>query len=390
MHDDTRVVRLGRHPEAFHGAVNPPVYHVSTILSETVEELEERGRATEVARHTSYGRKGNPTSWALEDAIAELEGGFACLTFPSGIAAVGNALLAFLNAGDHLLMVDSVYGPTRDFCNKYLTRFGVETTFYDPCIGSKIRELIRTNTKLLFLESPGSQTFEVQDVPTLSTIAHAHDLVVMMDNTWGTPLFFKAFQHGVDVSIQAGTKYIVGHADVSLGTVTTTREFWPVLQDAAWQLGQCSGPDDLYLAQRGLRTMSVRLSRHQQSAIEIAGWLQKQPEIKRVLYPALTSDPGYSIWQRDFFGASGLFGVELHPCDPRGIKQMLNGMELFGMGYSWGGYESLILPTNPRSMRTASPWRYEGPLLRLHIGLEALDDLRSDLEAGLKRLREAS
>lgn len=390
MHDDTRVVRLGRHPEAFHGAVNPPVYHVSTILSETVEELEERGRATEVARHTYYGRKGNPTSWALEDAIAELEGGFACLTFPSGIAAVGNALLAFLKAGDHLLMVDSVYGPTRDFCNKYLARFGVETTFYDPCIGSEIRELIRPNTKLLFVESPGSQTFEVQDVPTLSTIAHAHDLVVMMDNTWGTPLFFKAFQHGVDVSIQAGTKYIVGHSDVSLGTVTTTREFWPVLKDAAWQLGQCSGPDDLYLAQRGLRTMSVRLSRHQQSAIEIADWLQKQPEIKRVLYPALPSDPGYSIWQRDFLGASGLFGVELHPSDPRGIKQMLNGMELFGMGYSWGGYESLILPTNPRSMRTASPWRYEGPLLRLHIGLEALDDLRSDLEAGLKRLREAS
>ena len=390
MHDDTRVVRSGRHPESFHGAVNPPVYHVSTILSETVEELEERGRATEVARHTSYGRKGNPTSWALEDAIAELEGGFACLTFPSGIAAVGNALLAFLNAGDHLLMVDSVYGPTRDFCNKYLVRFGVETTFYDPCIGSEISELIRPNTKLLFLESPGSQTFEVQDVPTLSTIAHAHDLVVMMDNTWGTPLFFKAFRHGVDVSIQAGTKYIVGHSDVSLGTVTTTREFWQILKDAAWQLGQCSGPDDLYLAQRGLRTLSVRLSRHQQSAMEIAGWLQKQPEIKQVLYPALPSDPGYSIWQRDFLGATGLFGVELHPCDPRGIKQMLNGMELFGMGYSWGGFESLIIPTNPKSMRTASPWRFEGPLLRLHIGLEALDDLRSDLEAGLKRLREAS
>jgi cystathionine beta-lyase len=250
--------------------------------------------------------------------------------------------------------------------------------------------LIRPNTKLLFLESPGSQTFEVQDVPTLSTIAHAHDLVVMMDNTWGTPLFFKAFQNGVDVSIQAGTKYIVGHSDVSLGTVTTTRQFWPILKDAAWQLGQCSRPDDLYLAQRGLRTISVRLSRHQQSALDIAGWLQKQPEIKRVLYPALPSDPGYSIWQRDFLGASGLFGVELHPCAPRGIKQMLNGMELFGMGYSWGGFESLIIPTNPKSMRTASHWRFEGPLLRLHIGLEALDDLRSDLEAGLKRLREAS
>lgn len=388
MHTDTRIIRTGRHPEANHGVVNPPVYHASTILSETVEELEERGRPQELQRQTFYGRKGTPTSWALEDAVAELEGGFATLTYPSGIAAIGNALLAFLQAGDHVLMTDSTYAPTRDFCNKYLKRFGIETTFYDPCIGEEIRQLIQPNTKVLFLESPGSQTFEVQDVPTLAAIAHAHQLVVMLDNTWATPLFFQAFQHGVDVSIQAGTKYLVGHSDVSLGTVTTTRDLWPTLRDATWQLGQCCGPDDLYLAQRGLRTMSVRLRRHQESTLLLAEWLTRQPEVKRVLYPALKGDPGHAIWQRDFQGASGLFGVELHPCDPRGVREMLNGMELFGMGYSWGGYESLILPTNPKSYRTASEWKFEGPLLRLHIGLEAPEDLRADLEAALKRLRE--
>ncbi len=390
MHDDTRIIRAGRHPEQNHGVVNPPVYHASTILSETVEELEERGRSGELQRHTSYGRKGTPTSWALEDAVADLEGGFGTMTYPSGIGAIGNALLAFLRAGDHLLMTDSAYAPTRDFCDKFLSRFQIETTYYDPCIGEDIRELIRPNTRVLFTESPGSQTFEVQDLPTLIGVAHAHQLLVMLDNTWATPLYFKAFQHGVDVSIQAGTKYLVGHSDVSLGTVTTTRELWPQLRDSTWQLGQCVGPDDLYLAQRGLRTLAVRLRQHQASTLEIASWLERQPEVKQVMYPALASDPGHEIWKRDFQGASGLFGVELHPCDQRAVRLMLNHMELFGMGYSWGGYESLILPVNPRHLRTASTWRFQGPLLRLHIGLEALSDLRADLEAGLQRLREAS
>lgn len=312
------------------------------------------------------------------------------MAFPSGLAAIAAALTAFLKAGDHLLMTDSTYGPTRELCDGFLQRFGVTTTYYDPQISAAdLKALIQPNTTVLFTESPGSQTFEVQDIPALAEVAHAHGLKVLMDNTWGTPLYFRSFEHGVDVSIHAGTKYIVGHSDAMLGLVVTTEETWGTLRETAWQWGQCAGPDDLYLGQRGLRTMAVRLKQHQANATAVAEWLQAQPAVKQVLYPALPGAPGHELWKRDFLGASGLFGVELHPVAEQAVPALLDHMELFHMGFSWGGYESLILATHPRSMRTASPWVFEGPLLRLHIGLENPEDLIADLQAGLKRLQHA-
>ncbi len=391
LHPETRTVLAGRDPQAYGGTVNPPVYRASTILSHTVAELKERGQARVDDRQLMfYGRKGTPTSWALENAVADLEGGHRSMAFPSGLAAIAAALTAFLKAGDHLLMTDSTYGPTREFCEGFLKRYGVTTTYYDPQINaSDLKALIQPNTAVLFTESPGSQTFEVQDIPALAEVAHAHGLKVLMDNTWGTPLYFRSFEHGVDVSIHAGTKYIVGHSDAMLGLVVTTEETWGALRETAWQWGQCAGPDDLYLGQRGLRTMAVRLKQHQLNATAVAEWLQEQPQVKQVLYPALPGAPGHDLWKRDFLGASGLFGVELHPASESAVTALLDDMELFHMGYSWGGYESLILATNPRSMRTASPWVFNGPLLRLHIGLENPADLIADLQAGLQRLQRA-
>jgi cystathionine beta-lyase len=390
LHPDTQVVVAGRDPQAYGGTVNPPVYHASTILSHTVEELEQRGRwKNEDAQEMFYGRKGTPTSWALENAVAALEGGYRSMAFSSGLAAIAGALTAFLKAGDHLLMTDSAYGPTREFCDGFLRRFGVETTYYDPLIGSGIRNLLRPNTTVVFTETPGSQTFEVQDIPAIAEATHRHGARLLLDNTWATPLLFRSFVHGVDVSIHAGTKYIVGHSDAMLGLVVTNEECWGPLRQNGWEWGQCSGPDDLYLAQRGLRTMAVRLRQHEQNALEVARWLQQRPEVRQVLYPALPQDPGHALWKRDFLGASGLFGVELNPVSDSAVRAMLNGMKLFHMGFSWGGYESLVIPTNPRKMRTASPWRFEGPLLRLHIGLEHPADLMADLEAGFVRLKSA-
>ncbi len=389
LHEDTRIILSGRDSHRYGGMVNPPVYHVSTVLAENVEQLKSRDSLEESGiQEMAYGRRGTPTSWALENAVAELEGGHRCLAFSSGLAAVTGALLAFLKAGDHLLMTDSVYSPSRKFCNSVLKRFGVETTYYDPLIGSDIHSLFRPNTTVVFTESPGSHTFEVQDIPAIAEVAHAQDAKVLMDNTWASPLFFKPFEHGVDVSIQAGTKYIVGHSDAMLGTVTTTKESWPTLRDCTGHLGQCAGPDDLYLAQRGFRTLSVRLRQHQANALAIAEWLNNKPEVRQVLFPALTNDPGHEIWKRDFHGASSLFGAELEPCPEKAVAALLDGMRLFGMGYSWGGYESLLIPSNVMKKRTAVPWRFQGPLLRFHIGLEDVDDLKDDLNDGLERLRD--
>ena len=337
----------------------------------------------------AYGRRGTPTSWALENAVAELEGGYRTLAYPSGLAAIAGTLFAFLKSGDHLLMTDSVYAPTRRFCNQTLKRFGVETNYYDPQIGSGIQELLRPNTTVVFTESPGSHTFEVQDIPAIAEVSHTHGAKVLMDNTWASPLFFKPFAHGVDVSIQAGTKYIVGHSDAMLGTATATRECWPTLSETTWDMGQCAGPDDLYLAQRGFRTLSVRLQQHYRNGLEIGEWLRSRPEVRQVLHPALPDTPGYALWKRDFLGASGLFGIELEPCSENAIAAMLDGMQIFHMGYSWGGYESLIVPTNVRSIRTATPWNFEGPLVRLHVGLESVSDLKDDLAEGFQRLRGA-
>jgi len=366
---------------AEHGMVNPPVYHASTIRFPTVASYKSG------AQKYTYGRRGTPTSRAIEDAIAELEGGHAAKVTPSGVSAITSALLSFLKTGDHVLVLDSVYGNTRQFCDKMLPGFGIETTYYDPLIGEGLRKLIRPNTKVLFLEIPGSQTFEMQDVPLLAQIAHEHGIVVMLDNTWSAGHFFKAFEHGVDVSIQAATKYIIGHSDAMFGCVTCNEATWPQFKAGYELLGLFAGPDDMTLALRGLRTLDVRLERHMKSALKVAEWLRLRPEVETVLYPALSNAPGHEIWKRDFTGASGLFSIILKPKSEDAVAAMLDGMELFAMGDSWGGYESLMVPFKPT--RTINPWQPTGPPLRLHIGLEHPDDLIADLEAGFARLNAA-
>jgi cystathionine beta-lyase len=389
--DETRVVHAGRHPDRYDGAVNPPVYHASTILSPDIADWErkKRDRIAGVPG-VYYGRFGTPTVRALEEAVATLEGGAHCVVYPSGLAACAGALQAFLAAGDHALIADTVYGPTRNFANRVLKRFGVETTFYDPLVGAAVEELIRPNTRAVFVESPGSLTFEVQDVPAIASVARRAGATVIMDNTWGTPLYFKPFEHGVDVSIQAATKYIVGHSDALLGTITCTAESWPRLRAQTYDTGQTAGPDDVYLAQRGLRTLGVRLARHWENGVRLADWIVRQPEVVRVMHPALPQDPGHALWKRDFRGACGLFGVVLDERIPaRAMVALLDALELFGIGASWGGYESLVMPIEPADLRTATRWPYRGPAFRVHAGLEALEDLLADFEQGFAQLRAA-
>ena len=392
MKQDTRIVTAGRHPEDNYGIVNPPVYHASTVLHPTVAHLEETQRNARDPSHRGvfYGRHGTPTTFALEDAVRALEGGEGCVIYPSGLAAVTGALMTVLEAGSHLLMVDTAYGPTRRFCDTHLKRFGVETTYYDPLAGSAIGALMRRETRAVFLESPGSLTFEVQDVPAIAAAAHERGAAVILDNSWATPLYFKPFEKGVDVSVQAATKYIVGHSDAMLGTAVANGAHWPALKQCAVGIGFCAGPDDVYLAQRGIRTLSVRLERHAGNALALAEWLAARAEVARVLYPPLPDDPGHELWKRDFSGACGLFGVVLREVRAEAVAAMLDGLELFGMGASWGGYESLILPTNPERFRTATAWKAAGPTLRIHAGLEDVDDLIADLDRGLRRLREAA
>lgn len=388
MHDDTKLVHAGRHPERFEGAVNPPVFHASTILAGSLAEWERKKADRAQDRPgTYYGRLGTPTTAALEEAVAALEGGYRTALAPSGLAACTLALLACVDPGDHVLITDNVYGPTRSFANRFLKRFGVETTFFDPLVGAGTADLMRPNTRAVYLESPGSLTFEVQDVPAIAAVAHARGALVLMDNTWATPLYFKPLAHGVDLSIQAGTKYLVGHSDAVIGTVTATREAWPRLKAVHYELGQAVGPDDASLTSRGLRTLAVRLARHQATGLQLAEWFARQPEVERVLYPALAADPGHALWKRDFAGASGLFGVVLKAASEQAFAAFVDGLELFGIGASWGGYESLIMPTAPAEVRTATRWRHAGPCFRIHAGLEAPDDLITDLEAGFARLR---
>jgi cystathionine beta-lyase len=378
--DLTRLVHAGREPARHHGFVNTPIYRGSTILFPTVEALEAN------AQDFTYGRLGTPTVRALEEAIAELEGGQRTLLTPSGLSAIATSLLAFLAAGDEVLVSDSVYRPTRRFCDSVLKRLGVKTIYYDPLIGAGIQKLITKKTKVVFTESPGSQTFEVQDIPAIAKVAHAASAVVILDNTWATPLFFKPFAHGADVSIQAATKYIGGHADIMLGSVTMNERTTLAVTKTHEDLGLCTGPEDVYLGLRGLRSLGVRLDRHQRSGLEMARWLAERPEVTRVIHPGLPSDPGHTIWKRDFTGASGLFSIVLKPVAHDRLAAMLDGLSLFGMGYSWGGFESLILPFDPRDYRSATEWHAEGPALRLHIGLEDIDDLKADLDAGFARL----
>jgi cystathionine beta-lyase len=377
---DTRLAHAGRAPSRHYGFVNTPIYRGSTVLFPTLASLE----ANE--QDFTYGRLGTPTVKALEETIAELEGGTRTLLTPSGLSAIAATLLAFVSAGDELLVSDSVYRPTRRFCDHVLKRLGVKTIYYDPLIGAGINNLLGSKTKLVFTESPGSQTFEVQDIPAIAKAAHEAGAIVVLDNTWATPLYFKPFDHGVDVSIQAATKYIVGHADAMLGAITANQKAAPIVEKAHDELGLCPGPEDVYLGLRGLRSLSVRLARHQQSGLELARWLEGRPEVARVLHPALPSDPGHVLWRRDFTGASGLFAIILRSASHAALAAMLDGFNLFGMGYSWGGFESLILPFDPSDYRTATKWQAEGPALRLHVGLEDVEDLKADLEAGFERL----
>ena len=376
----TRLVHSGRDAEEQFGFVNPPIVRGSTVLFPDVAAL-----MSGDARYT-YGRHGSPTVRLLEEAIAELEGGACTRLTPSGLAAISAALLSFVEAGDHILVTDSVYRPTRRFCDRVLKRLGVETEYYDPTIGEGIAALIRNNTRLVFTESPGSHSFEMQDIPAIAAAAHARSAWVLTDNTWATPLFFKPFAHGVDVSIQAATKYIVGHSDAMLGAITANERAADRVQAVHTDLGLCPGPEDCSLALRGLRTMGVRLERHQHSGLEIARWLGDRPEVSRVLHPALPEHPGHAIWQRDYTGASGLFSVILHPASREAVAAMLDSLKLFGLGFSWGGFESLVVPSDPSPNRTATKWKAEGPALRFHIGLEDVGDLKADLAAGVDRL----
>jgi cystathionine beta-lyase len=389
VRDDTKVVHSGRHPERFEGAVNPPVFHASTILSQSLEEWDRKkaDRARDLPG-TYYGRIGTPTTQALEEAVAELEGGHRTVLVPSGLAACAVGLLAAVQAGDHVLITDNVYGPTRTFATRFLKRFGVETTFFDPLVGAGIAALMRDNTRAVFVESPGSLSFEVQDVPAIAAAARARGATVLMDNTWATPLYFKPLAHGVDLSIQAATKYIVGHSDAMLGTITANASAAARLRAAHYELGQTVGPDDVNFASRGLRTMAVRLARHWETGVRLAEWIARQREVERVLHPALPSDPGHALWKRDFAGASGLFGVVLKPVDRRAYAALIDGLALFGIGASWGGYESLIMPMSPGDARSVTTWAHPGPCFRIHAGLESVDDLLADLDAGFRRLRE--
>jgi cystathionine beta-lyase len=382
MHDATLVTTAGRDPERHGGIVNPPVYRASTILAPTVAEFESRKPFVGL----SYGRAGTPTTFAFEEAIAELEGGHRAIALASGLAAMNLPLAALLRAGDHVLVVDSCYGPTRRFCTGMLARFGVRTTFYDPRVGADIGALIEPATRLVFLESPGSLTFEVQDVPAIVAAARAHGVLTMIDATWATPLLLKPLRLGVDIVAHAVTKYIGGHSDLMMGVVTTTEAVHDRVRSGIYEFGAPASPEDCWLALRGLRTLDARLERHARSALRIATWLEDRPEVARVLYPALPSDPGHALWLRDFRGASGLFGVVLRPYPMAAVHAMVDGLRLFRIGASWGGFESLCLVTHPERFRTAVPWTEPGPVLRLHVGLEDPDDLIADLEAGLARL----
>lgn len=382
---ETRLVTGGRDPQSHHGFVNPPVYHASTVLYPTAAD-----QVAHRARY-QYGRRGTPTSEALEDALKELEGpGCAAVSLvPSGMSAVATALLAVLGAGDHLLVTDSVYRPTRTFSDTILKRLGIETSYYDPLIGSGIASLIKTNTRVVFVEAPGSQSFEMQDIPAIAAAAHSKGALVLMDNTWATPLYFNAFEKGVDLSIQAGTKYIGGHSDIMLGTISANAKTAEQLKAFVGTTGLCVGPDDMYLAQRGLRTLGVRLARHYESGLKIARWLAQRPEVARVMHPALESDPGHAIWKRDFSGASGLFSIALKPAGEKAVHAFMDTLTLFGMGYSWGGYESLVILFDCAEYRTATKWAPEGPTLRFHIGLEDPGDLIADLESGFAAMAAA-
>ena len=396
MKKETKLVLAGKNYKDNFGSVNIPVHRTSTILFPTLEAYSqaEQGKPYykikgNVATDYSYGTSGTPTAFALQNAICEIEGAKYCLVFPSGLAAITTTLLALLESGDHVLISDSVYWPTRRFCNKELARFGIEASYYDPLIGEGISKLIKKNTKLIFTESPGSLTFEIQDIPAITKIAKQKKIPVIIDNSWATPLYFNPFKHGVDISLQAGTKYIGGHSDVIIGVVTTNDDnLYKSLARAKKHYGITVSPDDCYLALRGLRTMGVRLKAHEETALKVAKWLGTRPEVKTILHPALPSCPGHELWKRDFSGATGLFSFILDKkYSKEAIAAMVDNMKIFGIGASWGGFESLIMPIDPSAIRTASKWPHKGNCIRIYTGLEDVSDIIKDLENGLERLK---
>lgn len=380
----SRLANVGRAHGASAIPVNPPVVRASTFLFETLADFEA------ASKHpfdgAFYGRVGTPTTFAFEQAMADLEGGHRSIATSSGVAAISAVMLAFLDRGDHVLVVDTVYEPVRRFCNRMLARMGVETTFYDPSLGDGVSEMIRPNTKLIYTESPGSGTFEVQDTAAIVKAAKAAGIRTTVDNTWATPLYFRPLEHGIDVSIHSGTKYIVGHSDAMLGVVTTNAETYEAVRRSTQDLGACAGTEECNLGLRGMRTLEVRLARHSASALELARWLEEQGQVERVLHPALESFAGHALWKRDFSGASGLFSIELASRDPRAVRVFIDSLQMFRIGFSWGGYESLVLPMHPEKSRTLPLWNDCGPIVRLQIGLEDVADLKADLAQALGRI----
>ncbi len=387
---ETRLVHAGRkkqwtHLEGGRGIVNPPVYHASTIVFDTLDQFDAAVRDPDDGLY--YGRRGTPTTWALESALTDMEpGAVGTQLFPSGVAAIAASLLAVASPGDHLLVTDSAYEPTRKLCDGLLKRMGVHTTYFAPALPpEKILALATAQTKAILLESPGSLTFEIQDIPAIATLARRRDIMTVIDNTYATSLLFPAIQHGADISIQSLTKYVIGHSDAMMGAVTANDRGWKALRQTSLQLGQCAAPDDAFLALRGLRTLAVRLKQHDINARAVASWLEKHPAVAKLYHPAFPGCAGHEIWKRDFTGASGLFSILLKPAPRKNLANFVDHLAHFKMGFSWGGYESLILVTNVAANRTAEKWLEAGPLIRLHIGLEHADDLIADLDAGLKR-----
>lgn len=390
-HSDETICTHGGRDPAHHLVVNPPVYRGSTIVFKTYEEYVDSHNILS-GEGLTYAVHGTPSSYAFEDALTQLEDGYRTRLCQSGMTACIAPLLSYLGAGDHLLVTDSIYGPMRSFCSTMLKRFGIETTFYEPTIGAAIKELIQPNTRMIYLESPGSWTFEVQDIPAITDVVKQHNCLSVIDNTWATPLYFKPLKHGVDISVQAITKYVSGHSDLLMGSVTTTKDAYPKLRDGWRNLGLCAAADDIFLAARGLRTLPQRMEIHYKNGLRVAEWLSSRQEVQCIIHPALKENQGHDLWKRDFLGASGLFGFVLQPefSEPAKLGRLLDHMSLFSMGFSWGGFESLLIPIAPKKIRRFWPRPNiptDGQFMRIHIGLENVDDLIGDLEQGFMRLR---
>lgn len=384
MHTDTKLATLSLAPESDMGVVNVPVHRASTILFKTLEDFEKADRGEWPL--PSYGRYGTPSTLAFEEAIAALEGADYAIAHASGMAAIASSLTAFARTGDHVLMVDTAYGPNRRFCEGELKKYGVQVTYYDPTIGADIAALMQPNTRVVYLESPGSLTFEVQDIEAIADVAHNAGAIVISDNTWASPLHFRPFEHGIDISMHSATKYISGHSDLVMGVLSCKETHYKQLLKTCRNLGASPSADDCYLALRGLRTMGIRMQHQLHNALKVAVWLKARPEVEAVFYPPLEGDAGHALWKKYYTGGASLFSIALKPCSHAALSSFINGLRYFGLGYSWGGFESLLITFDPARVRTASTWAYKGPCLRFHIGLEHVDDIIADLSAGFDRL----